>query len=146
MKMLHDPEVRRDIESRLANLTPEATRVWGTMTVDQMLWHVNLYLQFALGQGVFEKEKSKIPAPIFRFMLIYMPWPKGSPTHPAAVAKQQYDFEAERSRTVELIEAFVSRPLDGAWPEDPVFGNVTGKFASRLQAKHLNHHLTQFGA
>jgi hypothetical protein len=78
-------------------------------------------------------------------MIIYMPWPKSSPTHPAAVAKQQYDFAAERARCLELIESFVSRPLKAPWPEDPVFGKATGKFASRLQAKHFNHHLLQFG-
>jgi len=146
MKLLHDPKVRHEIESRLASLTPDATRQWGSMTVDQMLWHLNLFLEFSIGEGNVEKEKSKMPAPLFRFMLIYMPWPKGAPTHSAAVAREHYDLEAERSRCMGLIERFVSRPIDGPWPDDPAFGKVTGKFASRLAAKHFDHHLRQFGA
>jgi hypothetical protein len=36
--------------------------------------------------------------------------------------------------------------MESAWPESPIFGRVTGKFNSRLQAKHVDHHLRQFGA
>lgn len=116
------------------------------MTSDQMLWHVNQFLMFALGDGSFERQKSPIPLPLLRFGLLYLPWPKGAPTHPAAIATREHDFEAERERCFALIERFVSRPVDGPWADDPAFGQVTGKFASRLQAKHLDHHLRQFGA
>jgi hypothetical protein len=40
----------------------------------------------------------------------------------------------------------VNRPVDGEWPDDPSFGRVSGKFASKLHAKHLDHHFRQFGA
>lgn len=149
MKMLHDPAVRRDLETRLAALRPDAQRKWGSMTPDQMLWHLNQFLAWSMGENAPEWKGAtmKIPAPIMRFFLIYMPWPKGAPTNPKAKADSvtKHDFEAERAKCKDLIERFVSRPVDGPWPVDPSFGPVDGKFASRLQAKHFNHHFTQFG-
>jgi hypothetical protein len=38
-----------------------------------------------------------------------------------------------------------SKRLDEDWPENPIFGKVSGTDISRLQAKHLDHHLKQFG-
>jgi hypothetical protein len=116
------------------------------MTVDQMLWHVNQFLAAALGEATLPALKSPIPLSLMRLMLLYMPWPKSAPTNPGAVATSEHDFEAERTRCRALIARFVANPVDGTWTADPSFGPVTGKFASKLQAKHLDHHFRQFGA
>jgi hypothetical protein len=117
------------------------------MSVDQMLWHVNQFLAASMGEpATLEVQKTPIPAPIMRFVLIHMPWPKSAPTNKGAVAKGEHDLEAERAKCRELIGKFVSRPVEGAWPDDPSFGPQTGKFASKLQAKHLDHHFRQFNA
>jgi hypothetical protein len=142
--MLHDPAFRSEIEARLDALRPDAPRKWGKMTPAQMLWHLNQFLSFALGDGKHKRQKSPIPRPIMRFLLLNMPWPKSAPTHPSALARNDYDFEAERERCKILIDRFVTRPLDGPWPVDAAFGEVTGTFASRLQAKHFDYHLRQF--
>ena len=144
--MLHDPQYRSSIESRLKTLRPESKPRWGKMSVDQMLWHVNQGLRLSLGQVTADTMKTPLPRPIMRFIVLSLPWPKGAPTLPQAEAKQQYDFEAERAHCLELLDTFAKKRLDEPWPLDPVFGKVTGKFKSKLQAKHLNHHLTQFGA
>jgi hypothetical protein len=143
--MLHDPAFRQSIESRVNALRPDTPRKWGSMTPDQMLWHVNQVLSLALGDITGPRTKSPIPLPIFRFVVLTFPWPKGAPTHPNAKAVAEHDFEAERARCLTLIDRFASRPVDGPWPFDPTFGAVTGKFQSRQQAKHLDHHLRQFG-
>ena len=146
MRMLHDPAVRGELESRLAALRPEAPRKWGSMTSDQMLWHVNQFLAWSIGEGNPKPPgKSAIPAGVMKFFLIYMPWPKGAPTNPDARAAAKHDFEAERAKCKALIAKLAARPIDGAWPVDPSFGPVNGKFVSRLHAKHLDHHFRQFG-
>jgi hypothetical protein len=145
VQILHDPDVRNRLESRLEALSPNSERQWGSMTPDQMLWHVNQFLRFALGDGSVKPQKSPMPLPVLRFFLLYMPWPKGAPTHTSALAKKSYDFESERAQCLALIERFVSRPVDEEWPTHPVFGKVTGKFNSRLQVRHLDHHFRQFG-
>ncbi len=125
-------------------LRPDAPRKWGSMTPDQMLWHLNQFLLFALGEGTYERAKVPIPMPIMRFFLLNMPWPKSAPTHPSARANESHDFDAERERFLALVDRFVSRPLDAPWPEDAAWGNVTGRFSSKLQAKHIDYHFRQF--
>ena len=146
MPLLHDPAVRSRIESRLKSLKPDSPRQWGSMSAPQMLWHVNQFLSFNLGDEVPEKQKIPMPMAIMRFFLLYLPWPKGAPTHKQAVARAEHDFEAERAKCLTLIERFASRPVEGQWPDDPIFGFTKGKQFSMLQAKHLDHHFRQFGA
>jgi hypothetical protein len=70
---------------------------------------------------------------------------KNAPTMPEFVAKKSYDFEAEKARCLRLIDKVASTDIDGAWPTHPMRGEMKGSQISRLHAKHLNHHLTQFG-
>ncbi len=148
MQKLHDPAVRSAIETRLKALRPDAQRQWGTMTPDQMLWHLNQFLVFALGEGggAHERPNIPIPAPIIRFLLLHVPWPKGARTNPKARATGSHDFAAERERCLKLIDRFVSLRLDGPWPVDATWGEVTGPFASKIQPKHFDDHLRQFNA
>lgn len=147
MPTLHDPAVRSAIEARLATIKADSPRQWGSMTVDQMLWHVNQFLAASCGEPhTLAVTKSPIPAPLMRFFLIYMPWPKSAPTNTGAVAKEKYDLEAEKAKCKALIAKFVAKPIDGDWPMDPSFATKSGAFASKLQAKHLDHHFKQFNA
>lgn len=146
MANLHDPANRRAIEARLRALEPAASRQWGTMTSDQMLWHVNQFLTFAMEGSASKPAMNPVLLPLMRFFRLYFPWTKGAPTDPKARARESFDFALERDRCLALIDRFVSWPLEGAWPVDPSFGRMTGRQQSRLQARHLDHHLRQFGA
>ena len=146
MSLLHDPTVRESLSSRLRALRPDARRQWGKMTPDQMLRHLNITIGTALGHMAYPPHKPPIPGPVFRFIACYFPMPKGAPTHPAFVVGERYEFDAEKGRCLALLEEFARKPMDSAWPESPLFGRVTGKFNSRVQAKHVDHHLRQFSA
>lgn len=145
MRMLHDPAVRGAMEARLGSLRADSEPRWGAMSVDQMLWHVNQFLGAALGDGCLEPQKSPLPLPVMRFLVLHLPMPRSAPTNRSAVATMRYDFEAERARCRGLIARFVNKPLTDAWPADPTWGTAGGRFASRMQARHLDHHLRQFG-
>lgn len=145
MPLLHDSTTRQSLRSRLEALTPAAKRQWGKMTVDQMLKHLNIALDATLGRGSFTPAKMPMPGPLFRFFAVNFPWPKGAPTHPDFCVGERCNFSVEKQRCLTLIDEFASKPMDSAWPESPIFGRVTGKFNSRLQAKHVDHHLRQFG-
>lgn len=146
MPLLHDVQYRSQIEKRLNSLRSDTQPRWGKMSVDQMVWHVNEVLAVALGQITTPPQKSPLPRPILRFVVLNLPWPKGAPTLPVFEAKQRYDFDAERARCLELLKTFARKPLRETWPLNPIFGRVTGELTSKLQAKHLDHHLRQFGA
>jgi hypothetical protein len=145
MASLHDPAHRSQLIARLNGLRPDSQRRWGKMTVDQMLWHVSDALALSLGEITVGSEKPPLPKGLLKFIVLNLPWGKGGPTHPAFVAKKNYDFVAERERCLRLIGEVASMDLNGGWPNHPAFGRMTGQQVSRLHAKHLNHHLTQFG-
>jgi hypothetical protein len=145
MKMLHDPVYRAGFEKRLAALRPDSPRKWGTMSVDQMLWHVNTMLQLHLGEIPAPRERTPLPRRVMKFLVLNLPWPRGSSTLPNLMAKQHYDFADKHQRCLRPIEKFTRKRLDEEWPENPVFGKISGTDVSRLQAKHLDHHLKQFG-
>ena len=146
MPTIHDDAYRAQLVQRIQSLSPDSTRRWGKMTVDQMLWHVNDAMALSLGELTVDAHKIPMPRGLLKFIVLNLPWGKGGPTHPAFVAKKSYDFAAEQKRCLQLIDKVSGKDLNGAWPEHPAFGPMTGKQVSKLQAKHLNHHLTQFGA
>jgi hypothetical protein len=145
MPLLHAPECRSRIEARLRLLGSDSKPAWGKMSVDQMVFHVSQGLALALGQITQPAQKTPLPRSIMKLLVLNLPWPKGAPTVPVLEATQQYDFETERTRCLELVKTFTRKGLAEEWPLHPLFGEVTGKFTSQLQAKHLDHHLRQFG-
>jgi hypothetical protein len=117
------------------------------MTVDQMLWHVNCSLENALGRYDVKEQRIPLPFPVIKFLVLNLPWRKGkTPTAPEYVAKTNHDFSSEQAKLLKLIDEISAKPLDGAWPRSSFMGGMTGSDWSRLQAKHLDHHLSQFGA
>ena len=146
MAALHEPGVKADVQRRVRTLRADSTGRWGRMSVSQMLWHLNEAMETALGRGDPNPEKVPLPRPILKFIVLNLPWPKGAPTlkrwTPQADA---YDFSAEQERCLRLIDELTAKPLESRWQDSPSLGAMSGRDVSRLQAKHLNHHLTQFG-
>lgn len=143
--LLHDPAVRDAIRARVQRLTPGTARRWGKMTVDQMLWHVSQGLAQSLGEIPAAPNNIPVPKWLSKFVAFNMPWPKGAPTPPDLVAVDHYAFESERARCLRLIEKFTSTDMSGAWAASASFGPLSGREWSRFEAKHLDHHLRQFG-
>jgi hypothetical protein len=145
MRNLHTPSHRGELIQRVQTLRSDSTGRWGKMSVDQMLWHVSDALALALGELPVPPTKPPLPRGLLKFMILNLPWGKNAPTMPQFVAKQNYDFEAERTRCLRLIDRVASRDLNAEWPIHPMLGRMSGSQVSRLHAKHLHHHLTQFG-
>ena len=110
-----------------------------------MLWHVNQALGTALGRVQLADERPPIPTFVIRFAVLNLPWTRNAPTNSAFVARKEHDFDQELAKCRALIAEIVARDIDVAPPLHPVFGQMTGQQQSRLHAKHLDHHLKQFG-
>ncbi len=145
MSMVHDPGVYESLRKRIQALRPDSQRKWGRMTVDQMLWHVNVSLAECVGEYTPPTMRAPIPRKLLRWLLLNVPWPKGSRTRPDMLVSQHYDFPVEHARCLRLLDRVHSRDLDASWPNSASLGEMRGKHWSRLEAKHLEHHLTQFG-
>lgn len=143
---LHDASFRASIETRIKSLSPDSRGRWGKMSVDQMLWHCSQAIASSMGDIPAETISVPLPKSVVKFIVLNMPWVKGAPTAPGFLAQKEYDFEEQRQRLLALLAKFSARPLDAGWAPHPAFGVVTGQEYSQLQAKHFNHHLTQFGA
>lgn len=148
MPALHDPRYKADIVRRIQSLRPDSVRRWGKMSVAQMLWHVNEAIEVALGRVTVEPTRIiPLPRPVLKFCVLNLPWGKGAPTMKRWVPEHdRYDFVSEHTRCLQLVDELTSKPLNGSWPDSPTLGRMSGSDVTRLHAKHLNHHLTQFGA
>jgi len=147
MPLVHDTDCCASIRTRLQALTPDSRRQWGKMSVDQMLWHLSAACEHALGRRSATPMKVPLPRPLFRFVALNMPWPKGrAPAPREFVAREKYNFEFERARVLELLGEISARQMEATWPEHAAFGSMSGRDWSRLMAKHFDHHLRQFSA
>ncbi len=135
---------------RINQLTPNSTPEWGKMNVAQMLAHVNVAYEMA-HEDIHPKANF-----FMRFMLKSFvkptvcglkPYPKNGRTAPQFVMTgQTKDFEQEKKRLVEYLQKSYdlgTTHFEGL--ESPSFGALTATEWNVLFAKHLDHHLTQFG-
>lgn len=149
MKNLFDTAVYAETRERLSRLQPGAQRVWGKMTVAQMLAHCRKAFRVPLSETQ--------PPKLYPFALIGwlmkkklyddIPWKRGLPTAPAFIIKDERDFEKEKAGLLALVQQFhEAGPERAARIIHPVFGRFTGEQWGKAMYKHLDHHLQQFGA
>ena len=135
---------------RINKLSPETNRMWGTMTVDQMLAHCNVTYEM-----VYEPQKHKAPGGIAKFILKNFvkskvvgekSYSQNSPTAPQFKINGDQDFDLEKKRLIGFIQKTQQlgrEAFDGK--ESFSFGKLKAQEWNNMFAKHLNHHLEQFG-
>lgn len=149
METLFDDAARERILRRIESLRPDSPRGWGKMEVAQMLTHCALALEAATGDRPAKRSLiGRILGPFFRSALVGpKPFSKNAPTDPALVVSDKREFEREKQRVVADIEKFATAGPDAASCHLHAFlGRLTGDEWGRIMHKHLDHHLTQFGA
>jgi hypothetical protein len=135
---------------RLDRLSPESKALWGIMTVNQMLAHLNDTIKIALGMRDAKNKgnfvTNKIVFPLMTY--VFTSWPKNLPTAPEMA--QQYkgtpakDFYTEREFLKKMMDIFTERE-GSKMKEHPLFGKLTKEQWGDLLWVHYNHHLKQFG-
>lgn len=148
MKNLFDKDAYTEIIDRLNRLTPDTQRLWGKMTVAQMLAHSKEAFKVPLSD-------KKMPRSILGLFVGWMiksklyndePWKRNLPTAPNFIIKGERDFEKEKKELMDLINQFLNSGPDkvGRFPH-PMFGSFTPEQWGKSMYKHLQHHLLQFG-
>jgi len=150
MKNIFQPEVTGEIIERINTLTPATAQLWGKMNVAQMLAHCNVSYEM-----VYEDIHPK-PGPIMKFILKKLvkgkvvsekPYPKNNQTAPQFIISNERDFEKEKSRLIDFInktQVLGESHFDGK--ESHSFGPLNKTEWNNMFYKHLDHHLSQFGA
>jgi len=148
MKTLFQKEVVDEIIDRINKLTPQTQRVWGKMSVEQMLAHCSVGMETATGKTVL---KSGLFLRLIGSLLKSQttndkPFRKSSPTHPGFIIGNTESFEKEKQNLLELIQKFYAGGETKCTANPHTFfGKLTPTQWSSLMYKHLDHHLLQFG-
>ena len=146
MKSIFDEKTYQEVLERLENLTPESERLWGKMSVAQMLWHCQMPIRLAIKNKKTTKKSNPLIRLLFKKSLYNdKPWRKNLPTIPAAKATEEKDFEQEMNTLQELITQLHALKEKTNWNPHPIFGEFTPDQWGKLEYKHLDHHLRQFG-
>lgn len=149
MYTLFDQKIHQDILRRVDSLTENSTPNWGKMDVAQMVKHCQMPLLVATGKmeltekiGVFKKLVLKLYKPI---MYNDKPWPESVTTPKDFLVTEPQVFEVERAHLKTNINEFHNKALNMHWAKHPYFGNFSTDQWGKMQYKHLDHHLRQFG-
>jgi len=148
MKNLLHPEPYEEILGRIENLTPDSQAHWGKMNVGQMLTHCQGPIKVPLS-----KKPLKKPPFMFRILFLFFkkqlyndkPWQKGLPTAREFRITDERDFQQEKGKLLQLIHEFHSKGEKADWPRHPAGVEFSSEQWGKMQYKHLDHHLRQFG-
>ena len=149
MKNMFNEQDVSEIIARINKLQPTNTPQWGKMDVAKMLAHCCVTYEL-----IFDNTHPK-PGAFKRFLLKSFvknavvgdkPYKRNSPTAPEFLIKSDKNFEAEKTRLIDYIkrtQALGGNHFEGK--ESHSFGKLTTKEWNNMFAKHLDHHLSQFG-
>lgn len=150
MQDIFDRNIADNFIHRINQLTHESKPIWGKMNVAQMLAHTNVTYEF-----VYEPEKHHKPNAIKRFLIKLFakpivtgpkPYPKNLRTAPEFIITDERDFNKEKERLINFInktQQFGRNYFDNK--ESFSFGKLSAEEWNTMFAKHLDHHLQQFG-
>ena len=137
---------RRALLVRFRSLTAEHRPSWGTMSVEKMVCHLGDQLAVALGDITSVPTARLLTKTVAKWLALYGPFPvpKGKvATVPEMLTTQPSDWEKDTTR----FESLLSRSVETeTFSPHPVLGRLTRRQWGILAAKHIDHHLRQFGA
>jgi hypothetical protein len=136
------------ILARIDKLNPDSKRQWGKMNVNQMMRHVNDFLNFTTGLKKAKDRSNFLMSSFGKWFALSFPFIKNLPTAPEANEVRNNifpeDFEMERNNLKKFIRDFSTH--SGEFENHVIFGKMTREEYGILFYKHLDHHLSQFGA
>jgi hypothetical protein len=149
MKNVFTQQDTAELIQRIERLRPDSNRLWGKMSVAQMLAHCNVTYEM-----VYE-DKHPRPNAFMKILLKLLvknyvvnekPYKQNAHTASQFMVSDDKDFEAEKSRLINFVQK--TQQLGEAHFEGKdshSFGPLTSQQWNNMFYKHLNHHLTQFG-
>jgi hypothetical protein len=138
-----------NIVLRIKKLNPDSGRLWGKMTLPEMLEHCAIQLKLAMDLLPRQHLESTFlyRTALGRWLSLYViPWPHGFET-PGIMNMQTNNmpvggFEEERASLLSLLGKV---EITQRFAPHPFYGSINKKDWGRLMWVHLNHHLKQFG-
>jgi hypothetical protein len=150
MKSLSNLADRQNISLRLSALSPEDTARWGSMSVHQMVCHLDDSYKVALGQKTASPATSLVQRTVIKWAALKAPlqWPKGVPTRPEIEQGRGGSLPLDFRQDLASLNSTLGYFCDGLplpCVQHPIFGGMTAKDWMRWGYLHADHHLRQFG-
>ena len=150
MKNIFDEAVNNEIVERINTLTKESQPAWGKMNVAQMLAHCSVAYDGVYNDelppvGGFKKFMLKLF--VKKIVVSDTPYKKNSRTAPEFLIVDERNFELEKERLINYLnktQQLGAAHFDGKASHS--FGSLSEKEWNNMFYKHIEHHLTQFGA
>jgi hypothetical protein len=148
MDNLFEPTAADAVISRLDKIQPSSQPRWGKMNAAQMMAHCQATFEVYFGE---KKLKRGLTSILFgkiakRKLFVNKPWPKNLPTAKEFKIADHRDMLHEKAKLVQLIKRFSSDGYTITETIHPFFGKMSSQEWALFAYKHLDHHLTQFGA
>jgi len=136
---------------RISKIQTYAERLWGKMSVNEMICHVSDQIKMALGKIETRYIGNLAQETILKRLVLFgMPIPKGKVKTVKELDQNKggtkpIEFEKDKTALIELIQRFDAAFADDTKYRHPVFGWMKKKQWSRLVYLHMDHHFRQFG-
>ncbi len=141
---------KADIIQRINTLQEDTPQQWGSMNAAGMVAHLLHSLRVPLGEAQTEDYGNFAEKNVVRLLAFHtpVPWPKAKiPTAPGYEATPEGSFEQQKQDLVSAVERFVEAS-EGAPEKEvlhPNFGVRPLRYWQRLNGRHFEHHMDQFG-
>ncbi|MGV6830866.1 MAG: DUF1569 domain-containing protein [bacterium] len=146
MKSFFEDGVYEEITNRINKLEANTNPEWGKMGVGQMLFHCQMPLSIILEKETYGVKPNWLVNLLFKkSMYSDKLWRKNLPTAPGFRITDTKDFETEKQVITNLIDELHGHREREDWQPHPAFGKLTKEQWGKMQYKHLDHHLRQFG-
>ena len=146
MKSFFENTVYSEISTRINHLKEDTQAQWGKMTPGQMLHHCQMPLNIILEKEDYGVKPNWLINLLFKkSMYSDKLWRKNMPTAPGFKITDDKNFEAEKTQILALLDELNNLKHREDWQPHPAFGKLTKDQWGKMQYKHLDHHLRQFG-
>ena len=151
MKALENPDDKKELLVRLAELRGDSARVWGKMSAPQMVCHLNDSYRLISGEKPGSSVENLLTRTVVKWLALRLPvpWSRGLKTMPEI--DQQIggtppgESAADKAQRASFTEQFAGKPAYLAAARHPFFGKMSGEEWMRWAYLHMDHHLRQFG-
>ena len=136
--------------ARVEGISADQPRQWGTMSVSQMLHHLNFACGSSLGFFNLPDESYLVSRTMFRWILVdwFSEQPVGLrlPAGFKIPPEKHYEFSVEKNLLMTILDTACHARTAEAWQPHCMFGSMTPKEWGKLMLIHIDYHLKQFSA
>ncbi len=152
MKNILEVSTQKEIKIRINSLNEKSIRLWGKMTINEMVCHCTDQIKMAVGVIPTKYVGNFFLNTIAKHLILLgMPVPKGKietvPELKQGIGgSKPKNLDYDKNELLELTNNFNAIIEKNPNQIHPAFGKMNTKQWARLCYLHLNHHLKQFSA